>query len=164
MSVYCKLSGGKGITRRYFSRDVDDTSSPWLPPRWNEMRAVAYNRKRQKQQTVSSTRQDLCQASVGKFRPPPLSFHPILTLVTCSPHRWQGNIAAGSPLSTLMKLVRSVRRSTPCACPDPSPRDQSHCQISLRDISSGNQARSMLTNNACDRCERQLSSDSSLQF
>lgn len=48
-SVYCKLSGGKGITRRYFSRDVDDTSSPWLPPRWNEMRAVAYNRKRQKQ-------------------------------------------------------------------------------------------------------------------
>lgn len=48
-SVYCKLSGGKGITRRYFSRDVDDTSSPWLPPSWNEMRAVAYNRKRQKQ-------------------------------------------------------------------------------------------------------------------
>ena len=48
-SVYCKLSGGKGITRRYFSRDVDDTSSPWLLPRWNEMRAVAYNRKRQKQ-------------------------------------------------------------------------------------------------------------------
>lgn len=35
------------FTRRRWKRR--HRSPPWLPPRWNEMRAVAYNRKRQKQ-------------------------------------------------------------------------------------------------------------------